>query len=167
MKALIEPSTEPCRKDAAANAAAFALASTMACPAASASACAWVDARQRRGRIGLRDLEIDGGLVGQLGLEFHVVLQALDVALGLGHQPGEPADLGGRGRRLLLAVLDLLVRRVVRRRRHRSGRHRDADDQGDREQPADRGGERGGRAAVRSGTAAGRGVGARPGTDGC
>ncbi len=120
--ALIEPRTDPCRNDAAANEAALARASSMALPAASASACAWVARVGGGARIRLRHLQVDGGLVRVLGLELHVGLQPLDVALGPGHQAGEPADLLRRDGGLVLAVLDLLVGGVRRGRRHGTGR---------------------------------------------
>ena len=44
--------------------------------------------------------------------------------------PGESSDLGGGSRSLLLTVLDLFVRRVVRRGRHRPRRKGNSHDQG-------------------------------------
>ncbi len=81
--------------------------------------------RVRRGLgVRLRDLEVDGRLVRRLRLELHVGLQPLDVALRPGDQAGEPADLLRGGGGLVLALLDLVVRRVRRGRRHGSGGHR-------------------------------------------
>ena len=83
---------------------------------------------RRGGGVRLRHLEIDGGLVGQFGLQLHVVLQALDVAFGLADQPGQPADLGRGCGGLALAGLDLVIGRVLRRGWHSTGGDRHADD---------------------------------------
>ena len=83
-----------------------------------------------RSGIGLGDLQIHSGLVRQLHLQFHPVLEPLNVPLGARHQTGQAARFGGRGGGLIPAGVELVVARVRGRWRDRGGRYRSKGRQG-------------------------------------